>query len=257
MNRRLGTREAYAARLAQAGIAHRLPDAMPDAVVLEAALPVAGLPGFEDGAVSVQDGSAQQVADALAPAAGARVLDACAAPGGKSAHLAERDRALQLTALDVDGRRVRRMRQGYARLGLDIASLTADAARPAMWWDGVAFDAVLIDAPCSATGVVRRQPDILLHRRETDIAALRATQASLLDALWPLLRPGGTLLYATCSILRAENDAQVRAFLARMPDAQLERLDARFGQDTGFGSQRLPGEAGMDGFFLARIGKRA
>ena len=131
----------------------------------------------------------------------------------------------------------------------------ADATDVGAWWDGRPFDAILLDAPCSATGVVRRQPDILLHRRESDIAALCATQSRLLDALWPTLAPGGTLLYATCSILRAENDAQVAAFRARAADAVLEPLDARFGYDTGNGSQRLPGEDGMDGFFYARIRK--
>ena len=123
------------------------------------------------------------------------------------------------------------------------------------WWDGTPFDAILLDAPCSATGVVRRQPDILLHRRASDIDDLVALQARLLDAVWPTLAPGGTLLYATCSILRRENDAQVAAFLARTPDASLQPLDARFGEDTGHGSQRLPGQDGMDGFFYARIRK--
>lgn len=255
VNRRMATRDAHAARLAEAGIAHRLPQDVADAIVLDQPLPVELLPGFAEGAVSVQDGSAQQVADALQPDPEARVLDACAAPGGKAAHLAERDPTLAITALDVDARRVRRMREGFARLRLDIASLTADAAAPASWWDGQLFDAILIDAPCSATGIVRRQPDILLHRRREDLDALLAAQARLLDALWPLLRPGGTLLYATCSILRAENEAQVRTFLARTPEAAIDPLDARFGLDTGFGSQRLPGSGGMDGFFHARLRK--
>jgi len=224
--------------------------------VLDTPVPVAELPGFAEGLVSVQDGSAQRVADALAPAHDSRVLDACAAPGGKAAHLAERDASLAITALDVDARRVRRMQEGFTRQGLAVESRTADATQLDAWWDGAPFDRILIDAPCSATGIVRRQPDVLLHRREDDIAALQGVQARLLDALWPVLAPGGVLVYATCSILADENARQVAAFLARTPDARLEPLDtARFGHDTGFGHQRLPGEGGMDGFFLARIAK--
>jgi 16S rRNA (cytosine967-C5)-methyltransferase len=252
---RATTRDGYLARLHEAGIAAAVDEDLPDAIRLDTSQPVQQLPGFDDGVVSVQDGAAQRVADALAPKPRARVLDACAAPGGKSAHLAERDPSLRITALDVDPRRVRRMQDGFARLKLAIETRSADAMQSAGWWDGVPFDAILLDAPCSATGIVRRQPDVLLHRREADIAALVATQAMLLDASWPLLAAGGTLLYATCSILREENAAQVEAFLARAPDAVLETLDATFGHDTGFGTQRLPGEGGMDGFFYARLRK--
>ena len=252
---RATTRDGYLERLHEAGIDGQVDASLPDAIRLDAALPVQQLPGFDDGVVSVQDGAAQRVADALSPRPQARVLDACAAPGGKAAHLAERDPSLRITALDVDPRRVRRMQDGFARLKLDIEAAAADATRPDTWWDGVPFDAILLDAPCSATGIVRRQPDVLLHRRETDIAALVDAQATLLDAAWPMLAAGGTLLYATCSILREENAAQVEAFLARTADAALEPLEAGFGHDTGFGAQRLPGEAGMDGFFYARLRK--
>ena len=229
----------------------------PDGLRIDAPVPVSALPGFADGELSVQDGSAQLVADALAPAVGARVLDACAAPGGKAAHLLERDPSLRLVALDVDRKRLDKVRATFARLAVGATAQLqlADAADVAAWWEGRPFDAILLDAPCSATGIVRRQPDILLHRRESDIVELAATQARLLDALWPALAPGGSLLYATCSILRRENDAQVAAFLARRPDAMLEPLDARFGHDTGAGHQRLPGEDGMDGFFYARLRK--
>ena len=236
----------------------------PQGLRVDAPVPVSALPGFADGDLSVQDGSAQLVADALAPAAGARVLDACAAPGGKAAHLLERDPSLRLLALDVDAARLRQIAATFARLaiGATAALRQADAADTGAWWDGRPFDAILLDAPCSATGVVRRQPDILLHRRESDIDALAAMQSRLLDALWPTLAPGGTLLYATCSILRRENDAQVAAFLARTADATLDVLDARFGrpmpdESGGHGRQRLPGEDGMDGFFYARIRKSA
>jgi 16S rRNA (cytosine967-C5)-methyltransferase len=148
------------------------------------------------------------------------------------------------------------MQDAFARLGLDIATRAADATDPAAWWDGTAFDAILLDAPCSATGIVRRQPDVLLHRRESDLAALVALQARLLDALWPALAPGGVLVHATCSILPEENASRVRGFLERHADAALEPLGARFGRDTGSGSQRLTGEGGMDGFFVARLRKR-
>ena len=252
---RATTRDGYLERLHEAGIDGQVDASLPDAIRLEAALPVQQLPGFDDGVVSVQDGAAQRVADALSPRPQARVLDACAAPGGKAAHLVERDPSLRITALDVDPRRVRRMQDAFVRLKLDIEAAAADATRPDTWWDGVPFDAILLDAPCSATGIVRRQPDVLLHRRETDIAALVDAQATLLDAAWPMLAAGGTLLYATCSILREENAAQVEAFLARTADAALEPLEAGFGHDTGFGAQRLPGEAGMDGFFYARLRK--
>lgn len=256
VNRRWIGRDDYLALLHEAGLDAAPDPALADALRVDVALPVQQLPGFDAGLVSVQDGAAQAVADALAPAPGARVLDACAAPGGKAAHLAERDPSLRITALDVDARRVRRMQEAFARLRLEgLDARAADALRPGEWWDGTPFDAILIDAPCSATGIVRRQPDVLLHRREADLAALRDIQARLLDALWPLLAPGGTLVYATCSILRAENAAQVEAFLARTPDATPAPLDDRFGHDTGAGRQRLPGEGGMDGFFCGRMRK--
>jgi 16S rRNA (cytosine967-C5)-methyltransferase len=257
INRQRSSVEAFAERLRDSRIEAAATPLCADALRIDAPVPVSALPGFADGEVSVQDGSAQLVADAFAPAPGARVLDACAAPGGKAAHLLERDPSLRLLALDVEPARLRSIAATFARLsiGATAALRQADATDVGAWWDGRPFDAILLDAPCSATGVVRRQPDILLHRRESDIAALCATQSRLLDALWPTLAPGGTLLYATCSILRAENDAQVAAFRARAADAFLEPLDARFGYDTGNGSQRLPGEDGMDGFFYARIRK--
>ena len=257
VNRRLGTREAYLERLREAGIDATPHDTLPDALRLDTSRAVAELPGFADGAVSVQDASAQAVADVLAPAPGARVLDACAAPGGKAAHLLERDPSLRITALDIDARRLRRTTETLARVapGAAVDLKAADATWPPDWWDGIAFDAVLIDAPCSATGIVRRQPDILLHRRESDLDALVATQMALLDALWPVLAPGGTLVYATCALLARENAVQVDAFLARTPGAVAEPLDARFGRVAGAGRQRLPGEDGMDGFFYAKLRK--
>ena len=264
VNRLNTTRDDYRQRLQAAGIAATVHDALPDALRIEESLAVTDLPGFDDGVASVQDGSAQAVADALAPpsgstASGQRVLDACVAPGGKAAHLLERDPGLRLLALDIDSRRLRRTADTLRRVGVDAAVelKAADAADPAVWWDGVPFDAALIDAPCSATGIVRRQPDILLHRRPGDIDALVVTQARLLDAVWATLAPGGVLVYATCSILRRENADQIDAFLARTPDASAEPLDESFGHIAGAGRQRLPGEDGMDGFFYARLRKVA
>ena len=258
INRSRGARADYLQRLSEAGLAAHAPADLADALRLDEAQPVAALPDFADGAASVQDASAQRVADALAPAPGARVLDACAAPGGKSAHLLERDPSLRLTALDVDAARLQRVRATLARAGFDadgerLRLHAADAAELDAWWDGAAFDAVLLDAPCSATGIVRRQPDVVLHRRESDIAALTVVQARLLDALWRTLAPGGVLVYATCSILKAENEDQVRAFLARTADARVDALGPDFGHDCEVGRQRLPGEDGGDGFFYARL----
>ncbi|MBJ6985036.1 16S rRNA (cytosine(967)-C(5))-methyltransferase RsmB [Luteimonas sp. MC1750] len=267
VNRRRGGRDAYLARLQAAGIEAVADDTLDDALRLPASIAVGALPGFAEGDVSIQDGAAQAVADALAPPAGARVLDACAAPGGKSAHLLERDPTLRLLALDVDPARLSRVRDTWRRLdlgeGIDpgVTACVADAAEPGPWWDGEPFDAILVDAPCSATGIVRRQPDVLLHRRAADIDALVALQARLLDTAWTMLRPGGVLVYATCSILRAENHAQVDAFLARTVDAVADPLPEHFGRAPAGDSapharQRLPGDGGMDGFFLARLAKR-
>lgn len=257
-NRQATTRDAYRERLREAGIESDVDDSLPDALRLAGSMAVADLPGFAEGQVSVQDGSAQAVADALAPPPGARVLDACAAPGGKAAHLLERDPSLRLIAVDVDARRLRRTEETLRRVGADghVVLKAVDATDLGKWWDGTPLDAVLIDAPCSATGIVRRQPDILLHRKPADIDALVETQAWLLDALWPVLAPGGVLVYATCSILRRENAAQVEAFLARTPDAVVEPLPDTFGHADGPGRQRLPGEGGMDGFFYAKVRKR-
>jgi 16S rRNA (cytosine967-C5)-methyltransferase len=218
------------------------------------------LPGWRAGKFSVQDGAAQLAVEALAPQPGERVLDACAAPGGKTAQIAEVLIDGSLLALDVAASRLAPITETLARLGLasdHVDVLLADASDPMAWWDGEMFDAILLDAPCSATGIIRRQPDIKWHRRESDLDALVAQQARLLEALWKLVRPGGRLLYATCSVLKAENERQVDAFLARHLDAVARQLDARYGRASGAGRQRLPGEDGMDGFFYALLEKRA
>lgn len=261
VNRRRTTRAAYAVALRDAGIECSEPAFPPDAIRIDGRGSPESLPGWDEGCVWVQDGSAQLAVDALAAAPGARVLDACAAPGGKAAQLAARlDAAGSLLAVDVNARRLRRVGGSLQRLGLaspQVRLLAADAGDAEAFADEPPFDAILLDAPCTATGIIRRQPDIKWHRREDDVAALAAQQARLLEALWPRLAPGGRLLYATCSILREENESQVAGFLARTPDAAAAPLDARFGRQAGAGRQRLPGEDGMDGFFYAVLVKAA
>jgi len=254
VNRRRATREELLERLRVADVAAEAHVELADAIVLAASTDVTRLPGYAEGLFSVQDGAAQRVVDLLDLAGGQRVLDACAAPGGKAAHALERV-AVDLVALDDDPARLPRVRENLVRLGLDAAIVAGDAASPEAWWDGRAFDRILLDAPCSATGIVRRQPDIKLHRRGADIAPLAATQAGLLRALWPLLAPGGRLVYATCSLLRAENEAVLAGFLATRDDARALALPERFGHVAGAGRQNLPGEGGMDGFYYAAIEK--
>ena len=255
-NRNKGTRDEYASRLREAGIVSSIDPNLSDALRIDLPVAVSALPGFAEGDASVQDGSAQQVADALPLGPGAHVLDACAAPGGKAAHLLERDPSLRLLAMDVDQRRLNRVRETLTRIGAQAEFRVADASDTQTWWNGEPFDAVLLDAPCSATGIVRRQPDVLLHRRPEDLSSLVALQARLLDGLWKTVKPGGVLLYATCSILKDENEQQLSRFVARTADAQAETLDAHYGHAAGHGRQRLPGEQGMDGFFYALLRKR-
>jgi len=259
-NRRQGSADLALSSLRDEGLEAELSRLVEGAIRLDDPVPVERLPGWREGALSVQDGAAQLAVQALAPQPGERVLDACAAPGGKTAQIAEALGEGELLALDIEARRLQQVVQHLDRLGLaspQIHTAVADAADTAAWWDGRPFDAILLDAPCSATGIIRRQPDIKWHRRAADIPALAAQQARLLDALWPLLRPGGRLLYATCSVLRDENDRVVAGFLGRWPDAQPQPLEARFGRASGAGRQRLPGEDGMDGFFYALLHKSA
>ncbi|MEJ2385103.1 MAG: 16S rRNA (cytosine(967)-C(5))-methyltransferase RsmB [Xanthomonadales bacterium] len=232
-------------------------DRAPDAVRVEPARAAAQLPGFAEGRFSIQDPAAQLAADLLPISDGQRVLDACAAPGGKTGHLLERHAGLQLTALDRSAARLERVAENLDRLGLaDRARLqAADAAAPDTWWDGRPFDRILLDAPCTATGVIRRHPEIKWLRSTAQVDAAREQQRRLLNALWPLLAGGGMLLYATCSVLRAENEHQVRDFVNARPDATSDPIDAAWGRDTGHGRQLLPGEQEMDGFFYARIRK--
>jgi 16S rRNA (cytosine967-C5)-methyltransferase len=254
VNRRRATRADLRARLAAEGLEAEAPDALPDALVLSHSTDVTRLPGYDAGLFSVQDGAAQRVAPLLGVCDGQRVLDACAAPGGKTAHLAE-CADLDLVALDRDPARLPRIGENLARLGLAATVRAGDAGEPAAWWDGRPFDRILLDAPCSATGVIRRQPDIKLHRRAADIAPLAAAQGRLLAALWPLLAPGGRLLYATCSVLAAENGGVLARYLAACDDARALALPPDFGHAAGAGRQNLPGEGGMDGFYYALVEK--
>lgn len=219
---------------------------------------VTQLPSFDEGWFSVQDASAQWAGHLLQPQANERILDACAAPGGKTTHLLELcDNQCDLTALDIEATRLERIQENLTRLQLHAALKVADAADTESWWDGQKFDAILLDAPCSATGIIRRHPDIKWHRKLADIRALNETQAKLLDQLWPLLKPNGRLLYATCSVLPSENKQQVEAFLNRTPDAQFTHTPISGALDTGFGQQLLPSHRrGGDGFFYALLHKQ-
>jgi len=244
--RRIGLAE-YEARLAAEGIVTRRVGG--EALLLERALPAERLPGFAAGEVSVQDAAAQRAAPCLDLAAGQRVLDACAAPGGKSAHMLELA-DVALTALDADAARAGRITRNLERLGLAARVAIADCSQLAQWWDGVPFDRILADVPCSASGVARRHPDLKWLRRAQDIGAFAARQAALLDALWQALGAGGKLLYVTCSVFPQENESVVEAFVARAPGAR------RLPLADGRAAQWLP-EAGHDGFYYALIEKRA
>jgi 16S rRNA (cytosine967-C5)-methyltransferase len=254
VNRRRIERAALLERLRAADVDAEAHADLPDAIVLAQSTNVTELPGYAEGAFSVQDGAAQRVVDLLDLRDGLRVLDACAAPGGKAAHMLEHAQ-LDLIALDSDAARLPRVHENLARLGLATQVLAGDAAAPAAWWDGEPFQRILIDAPCSATGIIRRQPDIKLHRRGADIAPLAAAQTKLLDALWPLLAFGGRLVYATCSVLRAENESVIAAFLDAHADARALPLAPVFGHAAGAGRQNLPGEHGSDGFYYAALEK--
>ena len=250
-------RDDYRAQLQAAGIDAWDSALVPSALRIDHGMAPTRLPGWDAGLVSVQDLSAQLTAHAVDAGDGMRVLDACAAPGGKTAHLRERTPGLaQLVALDVDAFRLQRVRENLVRLGLQAVAIQDDAANPKAWWDGVPFDRILLDAPCSGTGVIRRQPDIKLHRRASDVQGAVKLQWKLLDAAWPLLAAGGRLVYATCSVLKDENERQIDAFLARTPDAVAVALPERFGRASGAGRQRLPGDDDGDGFFHAALEKR-
>lgn len=247
--------DEYLAALTAAGIEFQTPHVqLPQAVLLNKACDVTQLPGFADGWFSVQDLSAQFAALLLAPQNGERVLDACCAPGGKTAHLLELSPQAQVLALDRDAERLLRVHDNLQRLQLQAKVVAADAAALTQWWDGQLFDKILLDVPCSATGVIRRHPDIRWLRKKADIPALATLQADILRQCWQTLAPGGTLLYATCSVLPDENLAQVEQFLAQTPDA--EPVPLQPWHDAWYW-QRLPGQDDGDGFFYAKLQKKA
>jgi 16S rRNA (cytosine967-C5)-methyltransferase len=242
---RLGDRRAAAGTVA------------PESVHLETPVDVAELEGFADGLVSVQDAAAQLAAHLLDACPGDLVLDACAAPGGKAAHILELCGDCKLDALDIDPGRLEATRETFTRLDLRARCLSGDAADPAGWWDGGAYDRILVDAPCTASGVIRRHPDIKLLRRATDVEDLRSLQARILEALWQTLKPGGRMIYVTCSVFREENDGQIAAFVNRTADAasQAPGGSPDWGREQIAGRQILPGDAGMDGFYYACLTK--
>ena len=258
VNRRHHRRDAYLQLLTDAGI-----NATPcvyslDGIVLEAATDVRSLPGFAEGWISVQDEAAQLAADLLDLAPGQRVLDACCAPGGKTCHILEVEKDLAgVVAVDLEAKRLVRVRENLARLGLSAELIAADGRDTATWWDGKPFQRILLDAPCSATGVIRRHPDIKLTRQPDDIAALAVLQGELLDALWPTLEVGGILLYATCSTLPTENTEVIEAFLARTSGARELDLATAAGIKQPHGRQLLAQEGGHDGFYYAKLIKIA
>ena len=254
--------EAYVKKLASVDIAAKLLPGVPDAVCLADPRSVEDLPGFVDGDASVQDAAAQIAGRWLSTDGPGRLLDACAAPGGKSGHLLELgDGKVTLVAVDSDKSRVASISENLARIGRDATIIAADASNPEEWWDGAPFDGILLDAPCSASGVIRRHPDIKLLRRESDLEGLSALQESLLRALWPLLVPGGRLLYATCSVFAAENDEVIGRFLKGHGDAfendvLLNNNIRDLMRRMACGYQILPGTADMDGFFYACLEKK-
>lgn len=269
VNTRRVTVAQYRDRLAAAGLP--ADPIGPQGLRLQRAVPVAQLPGFEEGLASVQDAGAQLAAPFLDVADGHRVLDACSAPGGKSTHLLELAQC-ELLALDSDDSRQQRVRQSLARLHLQAEVRTGDATRPAGWWDKRPFDRILLDAPCSASGIVRRHPDIPWLRRRSDLATLCRVQAEMLEALWPLLTPGGKLLYATCSVFRAEGEGQIERFLSGCDQAVRLPLAWRWSAEAPVQqvAQLLPGHARVDadprpeahhvdhdGFFYALLQKRS
>ncbi|MCW8925254.1 MAG: 16S rRNA (cytosine(967)-C(5))-methyltransferase RsmB [Xanthomonadales bacterium] len=257
INRRRDGVENLLAELVAAGYTFNEHPYAADAVSIDPASGVEQLPGFAEGRFSVQDPAAQLAKDLLAPRPGEHVLDACAAPGGKTAHLLESCTKLDLLALDRQAGRAEKIRQSLARLGLRADIRVADASSSDEWWDGKPFDKILLDAPCTATGVIRRHPEIKWLRKPEQVNKSVQAQRALLAALWPLLKPGGSLVYATCSVLKCENSQQIQHFLAQHPDASDQTPAVEWGLVEPRGRQVLPGEAQMDGFFYAVLRKSA
>lgn len=258
INRQRSSVAAYAAQLDQMALAYAVGRHGRDALRLLTPAIVTALPHFADGHASIQDEAAQLAAEIIAPTAGERILDACAAPGGKTAHLLEvGGTGVSLLALDNSETRLARVRENLTRLALSCEIMNADAGKPAAWWDGRLFEKILLDAPCSALGVMRRHPDIRLRRSAADIVQASTEQRRLLHALWPLLANGGRLLYATCSILHAENDEVIDTLLEQYSDACITPVPVEAGRPTRHGRQILPGDDDMDGFYYCLLTKRS
>ena len=256
VNLRKNSRDDMLAMLEAHGLTAHAHSSSPTGVVLSHPVGVEQLPGFFDGHMSVQDCSGQLAGQLLAAKPGHRILDACAAPGGKTALLLEQSRdAQQLTAIDIDQQRLKRLQDNLRRLALSCLTICADVGDLNSWWDGVTFERVLLDAPCTGSGVIRRHPDIKLLRRLSDLDSFSRKQEQLLETLWRVLATAGRLLYATCSVIPLENDHVIERFLNRHEDAKSLPIEADWGRGTGFGRQILPGESGMDGFFYAVLVK--
>lgn len=255
VNRQRSSIAEYQALLQQAGLKSSLVPGVPSALNLAHPIGVEQIPGFAEGLVSIQDAGAQIAAFLLQPEAGSHILDACAAPGGKTGHILEQAADLQVTALDVDAERLSRVAENMRRLRYQPRMLVGDAADPHGEWAGADYDRILLDVPCTATGVMRRHPDIRLLRRPSDVTDLVQRQAGIMAALWPRLKRGGRLLYATCSLLPEENELQIEKFVANNADCREIHVDDMPGVPRRYGIQILPGEQQMDGFYYALLEK--
>jgi 16S rRNA (cytosine967-C5)-methyltransferase len=251
VNQQQQSREQYLGLLIENDIPASEVKQSPEAILLDSPCDVYQLPGFETGTASVQDAAAQQVAAVLQIGPKQRILDACAAPGGKTCHILETEPSNEIIALDIDPERLTQIKQNTDRLGLHATLKAADAGDTESWWDGKKFDRILIDAPCSGTGVIRRHPDIKLLRRPSDIDSLVEKQQQLLENLWPLLNTGGLLVYTTCSLIQRENEQQIMDFLAKHPEAEEQQLNPPPATRRTAGYQRLPGDDNLDGFYYA------
>ncbi len=250
------SREAYLQKLEEKELSARVCPFTQTGLILKEGLNVEKLPGFSDGLISVQDCAAQLAAPLLDLQSKLRILDACAAPGGKMAHILETEPDVEVLAIEKDAERYARLIDTLQRLKLKAQTLCADAMTPEAWFDGQLFDRILVDAPCSATGVIRRHPDIALHRQASNIPLLAKQQENILAKLWPLLKPSGILLYVTCSVLPEENETQIKQFLQHHPDAEILPLAEKWGLAQTFGRQILNGQDDMDGFYYAKLTKK-
>jgi len=258
VNQQRISRDDYLEQLKAADIPAQATEHSEQGIVLGAPMDVTALPDFDKGFASVQDEAAQLAASLLNLESGQSVLDACCAPGGKTCHILEIQSDLsRVVAVELESRRIQRVEENLARLGLEAELKVADACKLESWWDNKAFDRVLLDAPCSATGVIRRHPDIKLLRKPTDIVKLAEIQLELLRSLWQTLNAGGILLYATCSVLADENDQVIKKFLAETADANIDTIDGSWGIKTDYGRQLFPTINGNDGFYYSRLGKKA